>query len=86
MAGPYFRRLNTAILNNASIQANTLPSGHVSGAVAAALGVMPVAPAVGLWLMAIAGLIAVAAIAGRYHYAVDCVAGLAVSLVVWSLM
>jgi hypothetical protein len=76
-------RLNRAILNNASIHANTLPSGHVSGALAAALGMMPVAPDVGIGLMAMAGLIAVAAVAGRYHYAVDCVAGAAVSLVVW---
>jgi hypothetical protein len=83
---PYLRRLNTAILDNASVQANTLPSGHVAGAVAAALGVMAVAPIVGWMLMATAGLIAVAAVAGRYHYAVDCVAGAAVALVVWSVL
>ncbi len=80
------RRLNTAILDNASIQANTLPSGHVSGAVAAALGVMPLDAGLGWALMVVAGLIAIAAIAGRYHYLVDCVAGAAVSLAVWSLL
>ena len=37
-------------------------------------------------LLVMAGLIAIAAIAGRYHYVVDCVAGVAVSLAVWSLM
>jgi PAP2 superfamily len=86
MAGPYFRRLNAAILNHGSIQANTLPSGHVSGAVAAALGVMPLDAGLGWALMVVAGLIAIAAIAGRYHYLVDCVAGAAVSLAVWSLL
>jgi hypothetical protein len=80
------RRFNAAILNNASIQANTLPSGHVSGAVAAALGVLPIAPEVGVGLMVMAGLIALAAVAGRYHYAVDCVAGAGVSLAVWLLV
>ena len=79
----YFRRVNAAILNNASVQANTLPSGHVSGAVAAALGVAAVDPAVG-WLMMIAAiLIAIAAVAGRYHYWIDCVAGAAVAALVW---
>lgn len=82
----FFGRLNASILNHASVQANTLPSGHVSGAVAAALGVMPVDATAGVVLMGVAGLIAVAAIAGRYHYVADCVAGVAVSLLVWSAM
>jgi hypothetical protein len=85
-ADRYLRRLNTFILDGASIQANTLPSGHVSGAVAAALGVMAVDGLTGSWLMVAAGLIAIAAVAGRYHYVVDCVAGAAVALVFSSLM
>jgi hypothetical protein len=80
------RRLNTLILDTASIQANTLPSGHVSGAVAAALGVMAVDAVVGWWMMVLAGLIAIAAVAGRYHYVVDCVAGAALALALSSLM
>lgn len=84
--GPTLRRLNLTILNNASVQANTLPSGHVAGALAAALAVLPLNAAVGWTLLAVAGLIAVAATAGRYHYAVDCAAGAGVALAVWSLM
>jgi hypothetical protein len=80
------RRLNMRILENASIQANTLPSGHVSAAVAAALAVMSVDPVTGWGGMVMAGLITVAAVAGRYHYAVDCVAGVAVASALWSLM
>jgi hypothetical protein len=80
------RKLNTTILHHASVQANTLPSGHVSGAVAAALGVMAVDPVAGWGLMGVAGLIAIAAIAGRYHYVVDCVAGAVVAATFWSLM
>jgi membrane-associated phospholipid phosphatase len=79
------RRLNLAITNNASIQANTLPSGHVAGAVAAALGVMAFDPLAGAWLMVLAVVIALAAVAGRYHYVVDCVAGAVVAAGVWLL-
>jgi membrane-associated phospholipid phosphatase len=82
----YARRLNLAVLNNASVQANTLPSGHVSGAVGAALGVMSFEPTTGWVLLAVAGVIGVAAVAGRYHYAVDCVAGAVVAVLVWSAM
>lgn len=80
------RRLNTAILDNASVQANTLPSGHVSGAVAAALSVWTLNPVLGAALAVVAGLIAIAAIAGRYHYVVDCVSGAIVALAFSSLM
>lgn len=86
MGGPYMRRLNVAILDTASIQANTLPSGHVAAAVAAALGVLAVDPMAGGALMIAAAAIAVAAIAGRYHYVVDCVAGAALPLLLRPLM
>jgi hypothetical protein len=82
----YFRRVNVAILNNASVQANTLPSGHVSGAVAAAFGVMAVNPTAGWLTMIAAMLIAIAAVAGRYHYWIDCAAGAAVAFLVWILL
>jgi hypothetical protein len=81
-----FRRLNKTILNHASVQANTLPSGHVSGAVAGAFGVLAIDPVAGTGLLAMAGIIAIAAIAGRYHYVVDCAAGAAVAATAWSLM
>jgi membrane-associated phospholipid phosphatase len=72
---PLLRRLNVAILDRASVQANTIPSGHVAGAVAAALAVMAVSTTAGWMLLAIAALIAVSAVVGRYHYAVDCALG-----------
>jgi hypothetical protein len=84
--GPYLRRLNAGILDRASIQANTLPSGHVSGAVAAAFGVIAVDVVVGMGLLVAAGLIAVAAVAGRYHYVVDCISGAVVALTIWLLI
>ena len=72
---PRLRRLNISILDRASVQANTIPSGHVAGAVAAALAVMAVSATAGLAVTGVAVAITVSAIAGRYHYAVDCVLG-----------
>jgi hypothetical protein len=86
VSAPVLRRLNTFILDAASVQANTLPSGHVAGAVSAALAVSSFDPVIGAGLMVMAGVIAVAAIAGRYHYVVDCVAGAMVAFAFSSLM
>ena len=80
---PRLRRLNLAILDRASVQANTLPSGHVAGAVAAALAMWPVDATAGAALLLLAVLIAIAAAVCRYHYAIDCVTGAAVAVVVW---
>jgi membrane-associated phospholipid phosphatase len=77
---PRLRWLNTAILDRASVQANTIPSGHVAGAVAAALAVMSVSATAGWILMGMAVAIIASAIAGRYHYAVDCVLGAVVAV------
>lgn len=74
------RRLNGAVLHNASVQANTIPSGHVAGAVASALAVSAYWPAAGIALLIVAALISVAAVAGRYHYLVDVLLGGAVAM------
>lgn len=78
----YFRRLNFAVLHRASVHANTIPSGHVAGAVAASLAVMMDMPAAGVALLAVSGFISLAAFVGRYHYFVDVVLGGLVALVV----
>ena len=78
-SGP-LRRLNVAILDRASVQANTLPSGHVAGALAAALGVFPVSATAATIFLVVAALITIAAVVGRYHYAIDCVSGASVAL------
>lgn len=69
------RRLNIAVLHSASVQANTIPSGHVAGAVASAFAVSAHLPALGMALLVVATLIAVAAVACRYHYLVDVLLG-----------
>jgi hypothetical protein len=78
---PRLRRLNISILDRASVQANTIPSGHVAGAVAASLAVMSVSATAGWVLLGVAVAITVSAIAGRYHYSADCVLGAVVAVV-----
>jgi membrane-associated phospholipid phosphatase len=80
------RRFNLAVLGRASIQVNTLPSGHAAGAIAAALAVAAVMPAAGVAFLVLAVSIAIATVIGRYHYIVDSVLGVVVALVAWSAL
>jgi membrane-associated phospholipid phosphatase len=74
------RRVNLAMLGRTSVQANTLPSGHVAGAVAAAFALAGTFPVVGAAFGALSLLIAVSVVVGRYHYVVDVVTGAIVAL------
>ena len=80
------RRINLGIARRASIQANTIPSGHAAGATAVALAVGSTMPAAGGVFMALALSIAIATVIGRYHYAVDSVLGVLVAVAVWVLL
>jgi membrane-associated phospholipid phosphatase len=75
-------RVNAAMLGRVSHQLVTFPSGHVAVSIAAAMSVCRVWPEAGAGLGAVAVLIAVAAVAGRYHYAVDVLLGLLVGALV----
>jgi hypothetical protein len=77
------RRLNLAILRCSSNQVNTIPSGHVAAALAVSLMVLSTDVVLGLAFLTMALAIAVATVVGRYHYAVDSLAGAAVALVSW---
>jgi len=74
------RALNLWILRHASIHANTFPSAHVASTTACALVVLWLAPGIGWVFLAIAILIALGTVSGRYHYAADAVLGAAVAL------
>jgi membrane-associated phospholipid phosphatase len=79
------RALNLRLLGTASSQVNTFPSGHAAEAAAAAL-LVAAAPWPFVASMSLAAaLICAGAVLGRYHYAVDAVAGLAVAIVVAAL-
>jgi hypothetical protein len=73
--------MNAAVLGRLSHQLVTFPSGHVAVSVAAALGVWRVWHGAGVAFGAMAALIAIAAVAGRYHYLVDVVLGVVVGSV-----
>lgn len=80
-----FRKLNWWILGGAGIHTSVFPSGHVSSAFGCAFGLLLALPerrAFGVAMTIVACGISVATVYGRYHYAVDALAGLAVSAAV----
>jgi membrane-associated phospholipid phosphatase len=77
------RRLNLWIVGGYGIHASVFPSAHVSCALSAAWGLLAAIPNrrwIGWTVAAYALIVAVATVYGRYHYAADAVAGIAVSL------
>jgi membrane-associated phospholipid phosphatase len=78
--------LNHRIVDRASIQANTIPSGHAAGALATALAVGSTMPMAGAVFLILAISIAVATVLGRYHYAVDTVLGALVAIAARTLV
>jgi len=68
------RGINTSLLDHLDISTSVLPSGHVASALSSALGlvsVLPRRPIVGRCALVLAGLVYLATIYCRYHYAVD---------------
>jgi membrane-associated phospholipid phosphatase len=82
------RRFNLLIVGGYGIHTSVFPSGHTAAAFGAAFGLMrflPERPWVGRRFLIYAVLIAVATVYGRYHYAVDTLAGFAVAALAWAL-
>jgi membrane-associated phospholipid phosphatase len=77
--------LNVRVLDRFSHGWNTFPSGHVAVAIAAALSAMPVAPRAGAVLVVLAAGVVVGSVSGRYHYAVDALAGIIVGVIAWAI-
>jgi len=80
------RRINLGVASRASIQANTIPSGHAAGAMAVALAVGSTLPAAGVVFLFLALSIAVATVLGRYHYGVDSALGVLVAVTAWMVV
>jgi membrane-associated phospholipid phosphatase len=76
------RRFNLSIVGGYGIHASVFPSGHVAAAFGASFGLRMYLPearrAVNAFCI-LSVLIAVATVYGRYHYAVDALAGLGVA-------
>jgi membrane-associated phospholipid phosphatase len=81
--GKYFalRRLNEGLLRFNGDRPSLFPSGHVAGVTATALAVRSLLPRAGLGFLIAAASIAIATVVGRYHYAVDALAGALVAVV-----
>lgn len=71
-------RVNAEVLGRVSHQLVTFPSGHAAVSLASALSVARVSPALAVGFGGVAVAIAVAAVAGRYHYLVDVLLGVLV--------
>ena len=76
----HLRRVNLTLVNRASIQVNTLPSGHAAGAFATAIAVGAMMPVAGIVFLLLALSISIATVVGRYHYVVDTVLGVLVAI------
>ncbi len=78
------REFNLFILGGYAIHSSVFPSAHVSSALSAGWGLLAAIPNrrwIGWNMTAYGILVAIATVYGRYHYAVDALAGIAVSLV-----
>jgi membrane-associated phospholipid phosphatase len=78
---PGLARFNEFVLARVSHRLNTFPSGHVAVGAAAAAGVAGVSPLAAGAIGVVVVAISVGAVAGRYHYVLDVVLGLAVAAV-----
>ena len=77
------RQFNLAILGEYGIHMSVFPSGHAAAAFSSAFAMrrlLPEHPWAGRRYLALASLIAVATVYGRYHFAIDSLAGLGMAL------
>ncbi|MBS1834066.1 MAG: phosphatase PAP2 family protein [Acidobacteria bacterium] len=82
------RSLNVWLLDHLDISTSVFPSGHVAVAFSCAFGLfraVPRRPRVWMPVLITACLVFLATIYGRYHYAVDGLASIAIALVAWGL-
>jgi membrane-associated phospholipid phosphatase len=79
------RRLNLWLLRHASIQVTTFPSAHVAATTAASLALLQLVPLAGFVFLLLSLGIAIGAVKGRYHYALDVLLGVGLAVVVFVL-
>jgi membrane-associated phospholipid phosphatase len=84
LVSTWVRHFNLFLLGRATIHVGVFPSAHVSSAFSSAWGTFLAKPRRRAWgriLLVYAASVAIATVYGRYHYAVDALAGLGVSVV-----
>ena len=77
------RAANRWILKHTSIHAISFPSAHVASTLAVSLVLLRYAPAIGVPLLFLSVWIALGAVMGRYHYALDVLMGAITALAVF---
>jgi membrane-associated phospholipid phosphatase len=77
------RSVNRWVLKHGSIHAISFPSAHVASALSVALVLLWLVPLAGIAFLLVSIWIAIAAVAGRYHYALDVFLGAATALFVF---
>ncbi|MCX6599341.1 MAG: phosphatase PAP2 family protein [Acidobacteria bacterium] len=83
-----FRKINLWVLDHLDIATSVFPSGHVAVAFSSAFGLrraLPERPGLSRAAFAAALLVFVATVYGRYHYAADGLASMAIVACVWGL-
>jgi membrane-associated phospholipid phosphatase len=83
------REFNLFIVGGYGIHSSVFPSAHVSSALSAAWGLLAAIPKrrwIGWTMFAYGIVVAIATVYGRYHYAADGLAGIAVSLVALAVL
>ncbi len=78
------RVFNRWILQHGSIHAISFPSAHVASTFAVSLVLLHFMPAIGLAFLFVSVWIAIGAVVGRYHYALDVLLGAATALGVFA--
>lgn len=81
-----WRGVNLHLLQAASIEVNTFPSGHAAEALAAALMASGAPNSIAACMYVNALAISAGAVLGRYHYASDALTGWLIALLVWLVM
>ena len=83
-----WREINVWILDRLDISTSVFPSGHVAVAFSSAFGIKRALPGdhkLFTFFLGLACSVYLATIYGRYHYAVDGLASIVISLVTWGL-
>jgi membrane-associated phospholipid phosphatase len=81
-----FRRANIWVLNACDIRTSVFPSGHVAAAFScafAAISAIPKKPWIGRLLLLYATVVAINTLYGRYHFAIDGLAGFGIAVLGW---
>ena len=84
LAARTVHRAALVVVRHGTIGTNTFPSGHTAVSFAVAYALLPTLPLAGAIALAVATVIALACIVGRYHYVIDVWSGVLLSLVVWA--